>query len=342
MVTGDYRNITLLNSDYKIMARILAARLKVIIGERLHPDQYCGAANKTILDAAATLRDVIALSEITGKPVCILLLDLTEAFDRVVHEYLFTVLHEYGCSHDFVERVQSLYSKAASRLNINGHMSPHFPIERSIRQGCPLSMLLFAVCVDPLLHRIEQSLRGIRFRRGRRTFSVIAYADDVTVILTSPDELEMVMAAVHHYEKATGAKLNIRKTKALTIRAWAPMPNAHGIQYQEQIKVLGFTMTKTTNRSHHLCWEQAVQKIRIQAANAYHRDLSLPHRIQYVHMYLLAKLWYTTQIFPPWKPVMQQLLAAIAWYLWKGAIFRTPLSTLQREKADGGWGLVDP
>jgi hypothetical protein len=126
----------------------------------------------------------------------------------------------------------------------------------------------------------------------------------------------MVMAAVLQYEKATGAKLNIRKTKALPIGAWAPTPNAHGIQYQEQIQVLGFTMTKTTNRSHRLCWEQVVQKIRIQAANAYYRDLSLPHRIQYVHMYLLAKLWYTTHIFPPWKPVMQQLLATIAWYLW--------------------------
>jgi exonuclease III len=92
MVTHDYRNITLLNSDYKIMARILAARLKAVIGDRLHPDQYCGVANRTILDAAATLRDVIALSEITGKPACVLSLDLTEAFNRVAHEYLFTVL----------------------------------------------------------------------------------------------------------------------------------------------------------------------------------------------------------------------------------------------------------
>ena len=339
--TGDYRNITLLNSDYKIMARILAARLQAVIGERLHPDQHCGAANRSIFDAAATLRDVIAHTEVTGTPVCVLSLDLAEAFDRIAHEYLYAVLTEYGCSGDFVDRVRSLYSNATSRIQVNGHMSPSFPIECSVRQGCPLSMLLFAVCVDPLLHRLEQHLCGIRIRRGSRKIAVIAYADDITVLLTSPEEIDTVMTIIQQYERATGAKLNLGKSKALATGAWAPAANRYNIQYREQIQVLGFPLTKETNRMHRLSWEQTVRKISIQAKDAYHRDLSLPHRIQYVHMYLLARLWYTAHIFPPWKSVMQQLLAAVACYIWKGSIFRTPLSTLQRERTDGGWGLVD-
>jgi hypothetical protein len=71
----------------------------------------------------------------------------------------------------------------------------------------------------------------------------------------------------------------------------------------------------------------------MQAKEAYLRDLCLSHRISYTHIYLLSKIWYTAQIFPPPKTHIQQLTSPITLFIWKGAIFRLPISTLQAPKA---------
>jgi len=60
-----------------------------------------------------------------------------------------------------------------------------------------------------------------------------------------------------------------------------------------------------------------------------------------VHAYLLAKIWYMAQMFPAPMTCTRQLNTAIAWYIWKGAIFRVPLSTLHRPKKQGGSGLIN-
>ena len=68
---------------------------------------------------------------------------------------------------------------------------------------------------------------------------------------------------------------------------------------------------------------------------------SIAHRIRYVHGFLLSKLWYTAHVLPVVRPHTQQLSTAITWYIWRGAVFRVPVSTLQKPKKEGGWGLLD-
>jgi len=77
------------------------------------------------------------------------------------------------------------------------------------------------------------------------------------------------------------------------------------------------------------------------AQDMYNRDLSFDKRIGFTQEYLLAKMWYVTQIFPPTPAHVRQINSAIAWYIWKGDIFRVPLSTIQRGKNDGGWGMIN-
>ena len=66
----DYRPITLLNTAYKILARLIAARVRPILAELLHPSQYCGVPGNTIFDAVATVHEAIAYAETTRCPLC--------------------------------------------------------------------------------------------------------------------------------------------------------------------------------------------------------------------------------------------------------------------------------
>jgi hypothetical protein len=92
---AEYRSITLLNTDYKLLARIIAHRLRPVMEEHLKTSQFCGVPGYTIYEAVATVREAIAQAEIKHKLLCVLPLDFQEAFDKISHHYLFTILKSY-------------------------------------------------------------------------------------------------------------------------------------------------------------------------------------------------------------------------------------------------------
>jgi hypothetical protein len=81
-------------------------------------------------EAWATIRDLIAYTETTKTPMDILLLDFTEAFDRVSHAYLRRILEGYGLGEKIVRLIGLLYEDALPSIHINGHVSRQIPIRR--------------------------------------------------------------------------------------------------------------------------------------------------------------------------------------------------------------------
>ena len=102
---ADYRSITLLNTDYKLLARVIAHHLPPMMAELLQTSQFCGVPGNTIFEAVAKVRVAIAQAEMTRTPLCFLSLDFQEAFDRISRKYLFKILRSYGFSNWFVERI---------------------------------------------------------------------------------------------------------------------------------------------------------------------------------------------------------------------------------------------
>jgi hypothetical protein len=135
----DYRPFTLLNADFKLMARIIANRLRPWLLDLLQPIQHCGLQRNAVLEAIAAVRAAVAYAETTNNALCILSLDFKAAFDKISHSYLFTTLNVYGFSEGFQQRIKSMYEGHTSSVQINGHISSPIPIRCSIRQGCPLS-----------------------------------------------------------------------------------------------------------------------------------------------------------------------------------------------------------
>ena len=155
----------------------------------------------------------------SGTPLCILSIDFKETFDRISHDYLFATLRKHGFGEQFLRRIRNIYN-ATSAAQINGFRSQPIQIKSSVRQGCPLSMLLYAICLNPLLCTLDKQLTGLGIgRRGDRT-SIIAYANDVTILITSPSDIQKIQDALQTYEEATGAKVNIRKSRAVSIKSW--------------------------------------------------------------------------------------------------------------------------
>ena len=111
---AEYRPITLMNMDYKILYRIMARRLSPVPDEQLTSRQYCTVPGKSILEALSVLQNVIAHAELTHTPLCVLSLDFKNAFDRISHRYLFQKLAGYGVSAWFIDRIHSIYGHATA------------------------------------------------------------------------------------------------------------------------------------------------------------------------------------------------------------------------------------
>jgi uncharacterized integral membrane protein len=129
-----------------------------------------------------------------------------------------------------------------SSVYINGYRTGKFPINCSVRQGCPLSLQRFAICIDPLLRALESTLMGMSIGRNGHKSAVIAYADDVRLLLTSPSEIPKLQAIFDQYGKASSAKINIQKSKATAVGMWHTTVNIMGIPYLETYKFLAFIL----------------------------------------------------------------------------------------------------
>jgi hypothetical protein len=129
---ADYRPITLLNTDYKILSHIIVNRLRPALSDTLHPSQYGGVPGNTIFDAVASVWDAIAYTELTHASLCILSLDFTAAFDRNSHNYLFRITKNYDYSIKIIPPMQAIYDKPFSWVQIKGYVAGPFPIQCSV------------------------------------------------------------------------------------------------------------------------------------------------------------------------------------------------------------------
>jgi hypothetical protein len=133
--------------------------------------------------------------------------DFQQAIDRIAHQYLFYILQKYGISAWFVERTHAVYDQATASVQINGSLVGSIPVQSGVKQRCPFSVILFSLCLHPLLRVLEDSLPNIQIGHTQHSL-VIAYADYVTVFDTKPEDFITIQQAAQTFERVTGARIN--------------------------------------------------------------------------------------------------------------------------------------
>lgn len=184
---GNWRPITLLTADYKILAKVLVRRLSRVMPVLVRPDQAGAVKGRSTTLHLALVRDILEWAEQCQLPLALLSLDQEKAFDRVSHTFLWAVLARLGLGQDFIGWVRLLYRGAFSRVRVNGHLSGPVWQKGGVRQGCPLSPLLYVLYLEPLMARLQGAAgwRGLHLVGGGGVpAKAIAFADDMTLFLT--------------------------------------------------------------------------------------------------------------------------------------------------------------
>ena len=159
----NWRPIALLNVDYKLAARVVAGRLLKVIHLIVAKDQTCGVPGRFIGENVAIVRDVVSFASRTGVPLAILSLNQEKAFDRVDWGLMHAALGRMGFKYSFLRWVSPFYSQVQSAVIVNGHLSRFFSLSRGVRQGCPLSPLLYVLVAEVLAVNIRcnSRIRGL-------------------------------------------------------------------------------------------------------------------------------------------------------------------------------------
>lgn len=335
----NFRPISLLTYDYKILARILVNRMKPELETLLHPAQKCGVNGRSIFDVTCSVRDSIAYCHHNNTKSILVSLDFKRAFDNVSHSYLFESLKWHGFSEKFISYIKILYTDISAVLLINGFLTPGIAIKKSIRQGCPASMALFTLAINPLLYKLYNCVTGINIADNR--FTVASYADDVTVMVASNQDLQNMWHTVFQFSDISGLQLNPEKSKALLVGKWNITPAIPHVHTVDNLTVLGITFTNKIETIQPKNWDPLVNKVKLLAKDMYFRDLCLYQRSWVIHQYILSQLWYKAQVIPLSKNHARQITSAILWYLWQGSIFKVPYSTLCLPPTSGGIGLIN-
>ena len=165
----NYRPITLLNNDYKILMKIFANRIKEVLHTIIAPTQAYSVPGREVSDIFCTIRDSVDFLKETGQPGILLALDFDKAFDRVEHDFLFNVLRKYGFGGRIIKWIQLLYSNAVGSVKCNGIITDSFPLTRSVRQGCPMSSILYSIVAEPLANLLkkDETINGIELPGGK-------------------------------------------------------------------------------------------------------------------------------------------------------------------------------
>lgn len=293
-ICESYRPISLLNADFKILAKALAVRLEPILSAIIHNDQTGFIRGRNPFNNLHRLFNVMYTHSHSDAEV-IVSLDAEKAFDRVEWEYLFITLKKFGFPEDMISWVKLLYSAPVASVRTNNVFSEYFSLHRGTRQGCPLSPLLFAISIEPLAILLRQSpaFRGIT--RNGIEHKISLYADDVLLYVSNPSlSLPYILSAIEDFGKISGYKVNMHKTEYFPIVV-PPDFVPHSIPFRvvhNMSKYLGVSVTSSFNSLFKANFSPLLKRCKKDFKKWSALPLSLAGRISLIKMMVLPRFLY--------------------------------------------------
>jgi len=160
-LVSNYRPISSMNTDCKMYTNLINARLAPWAVSKLHPNQKGFVPGRLMNEHTRLASEVVHLCDATETPGFVVGLDQAKAYDRVDQFWLLRVLVAFGLPAELILLISDLTNGCRSRVRINGGYSPYFIMKQGIRQGDPLSCLLFNFSIEPLAVKLREKIVGL-------------------------------------------------------------------------------------------------------------------------------------------------------------------------------------
>ena len=240
---ANWRPITLLGIDYKLLTKTLGERLKKVLPDLIHPDQNGFIPGGNIFYSAHTIRDIMFYCNKENIDLILLALDYTKAFDSLEFSFVHETFRVFNFGDNFRRWIKVIFSGGKSCISNNGFLSATFSIERSTRQGDPISPLIFILALEVLfiLIRANSNIKGIRVLKTE--VKLTSYADDATYFLKDRPSMENLLDTIEKFSKVSGLEVNKTKSECLILDFEMNLSSHEttilGVPLVDNLKILG-------------------------------------------------------------------------------------------------------
>ena len=215
---NDYRPISLIGCMYKIMAKLLAKRMKKVLPTIIDEAQSAFIEGRHLLHSALIANEVIDEAKRSTKSCLVFKVDYKKAYDSVSWDFLFYMLRRTDFSPEWVKCIEGCMKSTSISVLVNGSPTAEFLPQRGLRQRDPLALFLFNVVVEALNGLIRRALeenmyKGLLVGSNNVSISILHYADD-TIFFgeASMENVKDIKAILSTFELVSGLKINFAKS----------------------------------------------------------------------------------------------------------------------------------
>ena len=338
----NWRPISLLNTDYKIITKTLANRIKQVLPTVINPDQVAYLKQRFIGQNIRTIWDIMGYTKLMDKKGIIAFLDFEKAFDTIQWSVIYDALTQFNIGPNFIHWVRTIYSESAACVTNNGFASPFFTLERGVRQGCPLSPYLFIVVVELLANKIRKSdnIKGIVI--GSTEIKLVQMADDTTVFVSDPESLENTLKILTLFEQYAGLKLNKTKTEAMWLGKDRNNPQTPlGIKWVKDVHSLGIFFSYNTDSVVQKNFDDRAKEFKRILDMWLQRDLSLIGKITILKSLAFSKIIYQCGVMNYTTEFKDKIIDITYNFIWQNKPEKIKRLTLIAEYEKGGLKMLD-
>ncbi|KAK9521357.1 hypothetical protein VZT92_021173 [Zoarces viviparus] len=243
---NEWRPITIGSMVIRLFSRILTRRMSK--ASPLHPRQRGFIAAPGCSEYLMILKGVMKNGKIDGNTTAVVFIDFAKAFDTVSHKHMLTILKQKGMDEHVVNLIEDSYRECTTTVGCLEGTSSSIAMEVGVKQGDPMSPLLFNLAMDPLIQVLERDGQGLEIKG--KTLTAMAFADDLAMLSNSWDGMVLNISILETFCDLTGMKIQPKKCHGFMISIMGKLFEVNNWRAQcgEYVKV-PFTWLALESRS---------------------------------------------------------------------------------------------
>ena len=343
---ANWRPISLINFDIKLLTKCLAKRLKEVLPTLIESDQTAYVKNRFIGESIRLISDILDSTKKQKIEGFLLTVDLEKAFDSVNHNFLIACLKKMNFDHEYVSWIEVLINKQESCVINGGKSTGYFPLERGVRQGDPISAYLFIIVIEIffLMVRKNPKISGLDIFGIKHLLT--SYADDTSFFVKNESSIIEIFNCFDIFSKYAGLKINRSKCEIAGIGvkngAKVALLGIKNINLNTQhIKILGVCFTYNKDLFTEKNFNEVVKKMERVLALWRWRGLSLIGRVTVFKALAFSKIVFISYLNEVPEEIIEKIEKIQKDFIWEDKKTKIKHTTFITDYVDGGLKDID-
>ena len=340
------RPLTLLNNDYKILAKAIDNRISPMLPLLINKDQTGFVKGRNISYNIRKTLDIMNYCNNLKIPALIMSCNMNKCFDRIEHRSVYTALERMGFGENIIKWVSLFYTRFQFCTHNYGLLSDWMAKGCGVNQGCPVSPSIYLCIGKAMANAIRNNVKVHGIKIGNIEYLLSQFADDTDIYLPYDQEIvNTVLEILTDIENSTGLMISYDKTTLYRIgsiaNSDAKFYTVRPVRWtNDAVNTLGIDLHKYEDLEKNL--ENTICKLKVICKMWYHRSMSLIGKVTIVNTLMSSLFIYKFQsIANVTESLYKQYEDTIVDFIWSGKKPKLPLNTLYCTLENGGLKLTD-